>query len=250
MANSRHIPESVKVAVRERDGGRCRICGRISEYMEFDHITPYKYGAPAIAENIQLLCRACNLKKRDNADTCPACLDRNPSSPKAAWLPHDAVVCHRCNTPIARKQFATTKTPVEGSSWLVRRIKRMSVARKLVFLAALGLFIICLSTLAVTAVSSIWSSLVGRFTSTKQSPTNGESCSLIDASGRANLKVRCDTGDCDNDPSTVAGKIQAGSSVRKTGKTVGSNLPAVGEWTEITYNGQTYFVASTKLSCP
>lgn len=249
MANSRHIPDSVKEIVRKRDGGRCRICGRVSEYMEFDHITPYRYGAPAIAENIQLLCRACNLKKRDHADSCPTCLDQNPTNPKAAWLPHDAVVCHRCNTRIATRHVAAAKPFSERSSWLVRRLREMSVARKLVFVGAVGLLIFSLSTLAVTAVSSMWNSLTNRFTASKQSTTGGESCSLVDASGRANLKIKCDTGDCDNDPLTVAGKIQAGASVRKTGKTITSSLPAVGEWTEVIFNNQSYYVASTKLSC-
>lgn len=61
--NTQGIPEYVKAAVFQRDGGRCRQCGYVGPYIEYDHIMPRSKGGPNTVENIQLLCRQCNLKK-------------------------------------------------------------------------------------------------------------------------------------------------------------------------------------------
>jgi hypothetical protein len=62
------VPEHVKVAVRQRDKGRCVQCGSDADggkYLEYDHIIPRSKGGPNTVENIQLLCRMCNLRKGD-----------------------------------------------------------------------------------------------------------------------------------------------------------------------------------------
>jgi HNH endonuclease len=61
---SRHIPQDVKSAVWQRDGGKCVQCGATS-YLEFDHIIPHNKGGANTITNVQLLCRNCNLKKSD-----------------------------------------------------------------------------------------------------------------------------------------------------------------------------------------
>jgi|SRR5579875_459123 hypothetical protein len=59
------IPEHVKAAVFQRDKGTCVQCGYSGEYIEYDHIIPRSKGGQNTVENIQLLCRKCNLKKGD-----------------------------------------------------------------------------------------------------------------------------------------------------------------------------------------
>lgn len=59
------IPEHVKAAVFHRDGGRCRQCGYTGEYIEYDHVIPRSKGGQNTVDNIQLLCRKCNLRKGD-----------------------------------------------------------------------------------------------------------------------------------------------------------------------------------------
>lgn len=59
------VPEHVQVQVRQRDKNRCVQCGYEGPYLEFDHIIPRSKGGPSTVENIQLLCRICNLKKGD-----------------------------------------------------------------------------------------------------------------------------------------------------------------------------------------
>jgi 5-methylcytosine-specific restriction endonuclease McrA len=61
---SRHIPQEVKQAVWQRDQGKCVQCSATS-YLEFDHIIPHSKGGASTANNVQLLCRKCNLEKSD-----------------------------------------------------------------------------------------------------------------------------------------------------------------------------------------
>lgn len=63
--SSRHIPQKIKKAVYERDGGKCIQCGQAA-YLEFDHIIPHVKGGANSLNNVQLLCRKCNLEKSDN----------------------------------------------------------------------------------------------------------------------------------------------------------------------------------------
>ncbi len=60
---SRHIPDEVKRAVWERDGGHCCNCGS-DEKLEYDHKHPVSKGGSSDEGNVQLLCRTCNRRKR------------------------------------------------------------------------------------------------------------------------------------------------------------------------------------------
>lgn len=58
----RTIPDDVKVLVWSRDGAACVKCGA-AKNLHFDHIIPLSKGGGDQAENVQLLCRDCNLAK-------------------------------------------------------------------------------------------------------------------------------------------------------------------------------------------
>lgn len=62
---TRTIPQNVKSSVWLRDEGKCIECNA-QEYLEFDHIIPFSKGGSNSINNIQLLCRKCNLSKSDN----------------------------------------------------------------------------------------------------------------------------------------------------------------------------------------
>lgn len=64
----RSFPDDIKLTVYERQNHRCAICGREFDYefMEGDHITPWKEGGRTIIENCQILCRECNRRKGAN----------------------------------------------------------------------------------------------------------------------------------------------------------------------------------------
>jgi hypothetical protein len=61
---TRSIPRDVRQRVWQKYGGRCAECDS-DQYLEFDHIVPFSRGGGNSDQNVQLLCRRCNLKKRD-----------------------------------------------------------------------------------------------------------------------------------------------------------------------------------------
>ena len=61
----RAFPEDIKLAAWERQGHKCAICGKEFdfEFMEGDHITPWRDHGRTIEENCQMLCKECNRRK-------------------------------------------------------------------------------------------------------------------------------------------------------------------------------------------
>jgi hypothetical protein len=69
-SGSRHIRAAVRRDVWKRDGGQCAFVGaqgRCTErgFLEFHHVVPYAAGGGAVAENIELRCRAHNLHEAE-----------------------------------------------------------------------------------------------------------------------------------------------------------------------------------------
>ena len=61
----RAFPEDIKLAVWEQQHHICPLCGKEFDYefMEGDHITPWREGGRTVIENCQMLCRECNRRK-------------------------------------------------------------------------------------------------------------------------------------------------------------------------------------------
>lgn len=64
----RAFDDRMKRAAYERQGGVCPYCGEHFELSEMhaDHIVPWSKGGTTTADNCQMLCRDCNLKKGDD----------------------------------------------------------------------------------------------------------------------------------------------------------------------------------------
>ncbi len=56
------IPNSLRKKVFERDGYRCVLCADWHD-LAADHIIPESKGGPTTLDNLQTLCRTCNLRK-------------------------------------------------------------------------------------------------------------------------------------------------------------------------------------------
>jgi hypothetical protein len=65
MTHREVIPESVRIFVWQRDGGKCVECGR-RDSLEFDHIIPLADGGASTERNVQLRCTPCNQRKGKN----------------------------------------------------------------------------------------------------------------------------------------------------------------------------------------
>lgn len=52
-----------EIAIYERDGYRCRCCGRRTKDLEIDHIVPISKGGKSTYDNLQTLCKRCNKLK-------------------------------------------------------------------------------------------------------------------------------------------------------------------------------------------
>jgi 5-methylcytosine-specific restriction endonuclease McrA len=63
--SSRFIPLDIRQAVWERDQGRCVRCAAWGPgaNLQFDHVIPFSKGGANTFENLQVLCRKCNLEK-------------------------------------------------------------------------------------------------------------------------------------------------------------------------------------------
>lgn len=61
----RAFPEDIKNAVWEKQNHICPHCGKEFdfEFMEGDHITPWREGGRTVIENCQMLCKECNRRK-------------------------------------------------------------------------------------------------------------------------------------------------------------------------------------------
>lgn len=62
VRDTRYIPDQLRLAILTRDNYRCRYCGS-NAYLELDHIIPLSKGGATSYENLQVLCRNCNLRK-------------------------------------------------------------------------------------------------------------------------------------------------------------------------------------------
>jgi hypothetical protein len=63
---SRYVSDVLKAQVLERAGHKCECCGA-TENLEIDHIIPVSKGGKSVLENLQVLCRRCNRKKRQRS---------------------------------------------------------------------------------------------------------------------------------------------------------------------------------------
>ena len=65
LLSLRTFGDDLKIAAYKKQNGHCAICGKPYSYdeMDGDHIIPWSKGGKTVADNLQMLCKTCNLKK-------------------------------------------------------------------------------------------------------------------------------------------------------------------------------------------
>lgn len=86
------VSNKMRFSIYERDGHRCRKCGRYSNHLEIDHIFPISKGGKSEYNNLQTLCHECNSKKSNT-------VERGAVNPKSKWQNVD-VYCELCGAPM------------------------------------------------------------------------------------------------------------------------------------------------------
>lgn len=137
---ARHLSTAIRAQVRERDGGRCRYCGKPGD--EIDHSA----GDSSDLANLQLLCRACHHAKTDrqmipadqNAKEVVSKIRRRVESDVPAAVRRRAAVAERVRatqegssppTPGQARGSGATPGAYAAASDVPERLKRRGVSR-------------------------------------------------------------------------------------------------------------------------
>ena len=62
------VTNKMRFYIYNRDGYRCRKCGRKTKDLEIDHIYPIAKGGKTTMDNLQTLCHRCNARKGDSVN--------------------------------------------------------------------------------------------------------------------------------------------------------------------------------------
>ena len=117
------LPKATRTRILERDGWKCVLCG-ISRDLQIDHIHPVSKGGSDADENLQVLCRPCNIRKADKTDsrlpdaTPTSRSQATPMSPKEPSREppknRNATTCRLCGIAPKGKTLAEHLEDVHG----------------------------------------------------------------------------------------------------------------------------------------
>lgn len=90
------VTNKLRFAIYARDGHRCLKCGRSTADLEIDHIFPISKGGKTTFDNLQTLCRSCNLKKSNTVESGGVI--------PARMKPKYSELCPHCSAPLLLKR--------------------------------------------------------------------------------------------------------------------------------------------------
>lgn len=65
------IPDNLRRRVFNRDGKKCRYCGKTEGAFHIDHVYPVSKGGETTFENLVVACKGCNLRKHNKVGMWP-----------------------------------------------------------------------------------------------------------------------------------------------------------------------------------
>lgn len=89
------VSNKMRFAIYQRDGHRCRKCGRQTSDLEVDHIFPISKGGKSTMDNLQTLCHRCNVAKSNTIEAGVV----NPASKRQSTN----IFCAHCGAPMVKR---------------------------------------------------------------------------------------------------------------------------------------------------
>ena len=83
------VSNKMRFSIYNRDGNRCRMCGRRTNDLEIDHIMPISKGGKSTYDNLQTLCHDCNVRKSNIVGH--------------VYNTKDELICPKCGAPLKLK---------------------------------------------------------------------------------------------------------------------------------------------------
>lgn len=95
MVERGKISNRMRFKIYERDGYRCRKCGRRTDDLEIDHIFPISKGGKSNYDNLQTLCHRCNSLKSN-------VIERGAVNPRTKYKGNE-VLCPNCGIALVKR---------------------------------------------------------------------------------------------------------------------------------------------------
>ena len=92
------VSNKMRFSIYERDGYRCKKCGRTDD-LEVDHIFPISKGGKSTYDNLQTLCHRCNVIKSDTVEPRTS----NPASTRQGVK----LICTECGGHLVKRKANT-----------------------------------------------------------------------------------------------------------------------------------------------
>ncbi len=89
------VSNKMRFSILERDGRRCKKCGRATNDLEIDHIFPISKGGKSTYSNLQTLCHRCNSMKSNT-------VEHGAVNPKAVRQGVKEI-CSVCGAPMVKR---------------------------------------------------------------------------------------------------------------------------------------------------
>ena len=89
------VTNKIRFSIYKRDGYRCKKCGIKTNDLEIDHIFPISKGGKTTYDNLQTLCKSCNMKKSNIVEAGTDIYVNKVHSP--------GMLCDKCGAPMVRR---------------------------------------------------------------------------------------------------------------------------------------------------
>lgn len=119
------INEQLRNEIFDRDNNTCVNCGS-KDNLQVDHIVPFEAGGRTVKENLQTLCRACNIAKREDSKRSNR---KDSLTNKQRAFCHEYMIDHNATQSAIRAGYSEDGAQQEGSRLLLNVVVKEYLER-------------------------------------------------------------------------------------------------------------------------